>query len=264
MRSTPSASPGVVEEPRRRAGVAAPPGEPPCGETDLAGARAELPLPNTIVINLDRRPDRLARFQEQAGQQKLKSYRRFPAIDGTRLALTDEIRHLFRGNDFNYRRGIIGCALSHLELWQSVRQTTLVCEDDVAFADSFLSKLRSTIQQAERIDPEWDLIVLGWSPWSALHGEPPRESASPRLIPMEWSEFMGGGFAYCISPNGAAKLVRRATERGAERHRLVCHEAGGPLEGLSTRTPDCILVLCARRREGGLGHPIRSDLAGSG
>ncbi|MBP1777768.1 MAG: hypothetical protein H6Q86_3778, partial [candidate division NC10 bacterium] len=190
--------------------------ERPRIEANLRFTLAKLPLPDIVVVNLERRPDRLSRFQQQAAREGLTAYRRFAAVDGRQLCITDAIRHLFRGNDFGYRRSIIGCALSHLEIWRSLAQPALILEDDVELADAFLFKLHSVLRQARQLDGPWDIIFLGWHPWAALQAEVPRHTAHPTLIRMTWRDFMGGSFAYLLSPSGAAKLGQRAHERGVQ------------------------------------------------
>jgi hypothetical protein len=60
------------------------------------------------VLNLDRRPDRWQSFRDRVGSVVSPAFaarcERFPAIDGTALEMTPEITHLFRGNDFDFRR----------------------------------------------------------------------------------------------------------------------------------------------------------------
>jgi GR25 family glycosyltransferase involved in LPS biosynthesis len=166
------------------------------------------------VLNLDRRPDRLAQFRNEAERTGLRGWRRVAAVDGRELRLSATLRQLFRGNDFGFQRGVVGCALSHLDLWRQVREPTLVFEDDVEFADEFVAGLQSAWRQVRRLDPDWDLVFLGWLPWSALQADPPRHTAPPVLGPMDWNQYMGGLFAHLVSPAGAAKLLQRVEERG--------------------------------------------------
>jgi GR25 family glycosyltransferase involved in LPS biosynthesis len=192
-----------------------PPGEHARVRHNLRFTLDRLPLPETVVLNLDRRPDRLAQFHQEAARAGLRGWRRVAAIDGQALQLSPALHHLFRGNDFGFRRGIVGCALTHHQLWQQLGQPTLVLEDDVELADHFVAGLHATLRQLQQLDPNWDLVLLGWSPWSApVQADPPRCSEPPRLGPMDWSDYMGGTFAYLIAPAGAAKLLQRAEERG--------------------------------------------------
>lgn len=207
----------------------------PTLERIVVAAQAGMPLPtcdaedlDVVLINLDRRPDRLAAFRAQAERSGL-SYRRVAAVDGQAIALTAEIRQLFRDNDFGYRRSVVGCALSHLGVWRAVRRPTLVLEDDVELAEAFVPGLRSILEQARSTDPDWDLVFLGYTPWEARFAEPPREGGDPRLQPMGWLDYMGGLFGYLVSPAGARKLVDQATTGGI-RHgidRFVHHSDRG-------------------------------------
>ena len=42
------------------------------------------------------------------------------AVDGLQLQATKELKQIFEGNDFGSRKGVIGCALSHLKLWKQL------------------------------------------------------------------------------------------------------------------------------------------------
>ena len=58
-------------------------------------------------------------------ETKLKSvhvnkYEFFEAIDGKELTSTPELLSLFKMNDFNYKKGVMGCALSHIHLWNNL------------------------------------------------------------------------------------------------------------------------------------------------
>jgi hypothetical protein len=108
------------------------------------------------VINLERRPDRLASFRsllaETASAQFGARIERFAAIDGRDMSLTPEIRHTFRGNDFGYRRSFVGCALSHLALWRELATgpapAFLICEDDVTLCHGFEGQLVELLRSA--------------------------------------------------------------------------------------------------------------------
>ena len=86
---------------------------------------AQRPLP-IHIINLDRRPDRWRTVSTRLQQHNCQLYHRFSAIDGKTLlstastaATTGErrldvslVKKLFRDNDFGWRVGVLGCALS--------------------------------------------------------------------------------------------------------------------------------------------------------
>jgi GR25 family glycosyltransferase involved in LPS biosynthesis len=130
------------------------------------------------VINLDRRPDRMAciyktipflfqPFTPHIPGVRIQSvmdgnhntcrnergyYRRFPAVDGNNLSqyysefpdLLDTIR------DTPRVLGEVGCSLSHYSLWRSHAQHPnadflLVCEDDVLFTEQSHERIQDTV-----------------------------------------------------------------------------------------------------------------------
>ena len=82
---------------------------------------------------------------EQLKEKKVTNYEFVRAVDGKELKPTDEIKELFDGNCFFYRRAVIGCAFSHMNLWKQLieDETTdyyIIIEDDVVLADNFSEK----------------------------------------------------------------------------------------------------------------------------
>ena len=64
------------------------------------------------------------------------------AVDGALLKPTSELKHLFRNNDFGNRKGVIGCALSHYNLWKrliddSHHEYYVIMEDDFVLCSNF-------------------------------------------------------------------------------------------------------------------------------
>lgn len=123
---------------------------------------------HVFVINLDRRSDRLEDFYEKLPFRAEGYVERFAAVDGRALDPTPELLHLFRGNRFGYRRGIIGCALSHYRLWQRIaddaypHQNTAIFEDDVVFADCFPYLWNR--QTSIFFPRKYDLVYIGGLP----------------------------------------------------------------------------------------------------
>jgi hypothetical protein len=89
----------------------------------VGGHQMQLGL-SVKVLNLDRRPDRWSTFvghmESVVSSAFVDRCVRHSAIDGQTLAMTPDIEHTFRGNDFAYRRGIVGCALSHISIWRDL------------------------------------------------------------------------------------------------------------------------------------------------
>ena len=111
---------------------------------------SDLPHFKTWIINLKRRSDRKLEIESKLKTQKITSYAFMNAVDGNQLIHTDHIMRMFKDNDFQYRKGVIGCAMSHMSLWkQLIRdpecELYVIMEDDAEFVDNFELKLHEAI-----------------------------------------------------------------------------------------------------------------------
>ena len=175
------------------------------------------------VVNLDRRPDRWQTFLDTAtnaaGDAFVQRIQRHAAVDGTALVMTPEIAHLFRGNDFGSRRGMIACALSHLAIWEQVAyghgRPSLIFEDDARLITGFADQLASLRPQLFQLDAPFDVAYLGYFSWQGPDAHAPRPGRSAvSVIPMDWTDHMGGCFGYIVSRPGARRLLLRAEREG--------------------------------------------------
>lgn len=107
-------------------------------------------------INLDRRKDRwnticLPQFIKLGLQVE-----RVSAVDGMLIDLPRDCSSKMRGR--------IGCAMSHLNVLRLAQrhhiERILILEDDVSFADDFISTLSTLITH---VPTDWDMIFLGAS-----------------------------------------------------------------------------------------------------
>jgi GR25 family glycosyltransferase involved in LPS biosynthesis len=115
-----------------------------------------------FVINLDRRIDRYNSFKEHHSYMENRIVR-FSACDGLKLDLTPEIKHLFRNNDFKWKKAVVGCAVSHNNLWLQLSlkddsYSYLILEDDVRFHPQWLQIWE---QASKMIPADADVIYLG-------------------------------------------------------------------------------------------------------
>ena len=169
-------------------------------------------FPKTFLINLDRRPDRLQNFKDKTSAASFTTWERFSAVDGTTLAPTEEIKYLFRNNDFNYRRTFIGCALSHLELWRKLANSEdnvyLILEDDIDFSCNFVQEIYKHLPKILNEGP--DLCYLGYSLRPVKFNLESSYKYKSHIENVSIIEFncIGGIFAYTISKNGAKKLLQ--------------------------------------------------------
>jgi len=232
-----------------------------------------LSLPHVFVINLKRRPDRLAHFASQAAEAHINSYERWEAVDGYCLELTEELLSLFRyyivlekqlglmlgeavlhtpAKSFPilkeafvkrvgtstlyhyfliqddktiytslatfdtqgpsaevcrciYRKGMMGCALSHYALWQEIVRRKLpqavVFEDDASFTGRFEVPLPPK---------DFDLFYFGGT---LYEGEDVKVTPETFRLTSKMRKNMAT-FAYMISYKGAKKLLKRVAESG--------------------------------------------------
>ena len=126
-----------------------------------------------VVINLDRRPDRMSHLYNHAPIM----FRRFPAIDGNNLS-----KHYFQFSDLldtirNKHRvlGEVGCSLSHYSLWKEhverrgvdghTHEHLLIFEDDVMFTDKSREQYKKMTREIYQgvVDKgfQFDLIYVG-------------------------------------------------------------------------------------------------------
>ncbi len=246
---------------------------PLCGPNDPGGPCAA----RTVVVNLDRRPDRWQRTRKalagagfaEHGRTALPNgtcgqdgvcdgshgFERWSAVDGPAAAAaaadgqwSADVRHLFRTHalvdpetgsmrtnsgvcnpyrDHGFRRGVLGCALSHLLIWRDLAARDdlgpddfyLVLEDDVEPRRQTLLRWRVALLTGLAEDSAWD-----WVYWSfldsgngALHRRHDArvmpgvrafdQAAGPRT-------YGGGTGAYVMRKRGAARLLRAARATG--------------------------------------------------
>jgi len=171
----------------------------------------------TKVINLDRRHDRWIKFQNEAKKYyEILNYERFSAIDGSKLKPNRQLNKIFEGNDYNMRRGIVGAALSHLQLWIKLLNSEdnfwLILEDDIKFVDNFDIKLGKIFNEIQS-NNNWDIIFIG-------HSAKNRNNISSTNKIEKYNTFrslnesFGGAFAYLISKNGAMKMLQYVNNYG--------------------------------------------------
>jgi SAM-dependent methyltransferase len=105
------------------------------------------------VINLDRRPDRLACARHQLKRVGVRRATRFQAFDGRRLQLRSAPAEWMQ-------KGAVACYLSHLAILkqaQARRQPCLIIEDDILVADDFSSQFEAFVGE---VPEDWDVLLL--------------------------------------------------------------------------------------------------------
>ena len=121
------------------------------------------------VINLDRHPERLSLFYQQA---ELSYFQRVPALDKQLLALFQTDSLFFNSQMLEQKinrkvtLGEIGCTLSHIKTWQIISENrqlsdndfAVVAEDDICLVDNFSSYLQAILPSLK--ETEADIVIL--------------------------------------------------------------------------------------------------------
>lgn len=146
-------------------------------EAQFTGVKKITPIRELQIacVNLDRRPDRWEQFKKTTLHLSTP-IARFSAVDGYKLdvPMHPQLYHLFDTNDYNYRSGIVGCALSHMSLWidylynPTSKKYLMVMEDDLYFNDkcvkdgvNFEDKLEQCLSTFGKLDG--DIMCLQYT-----------------------------------------------------------------------------------------------------
>ena len=168
--------------------------------------------PNTYIINLERRPDRKKAMETLFSSHGIESYSFFPAVDGKKLVVTEDIIRLFTGNDFKWRCGFIGCALSHYTLWKQLANDSeneyyIIYEDDITLCDGFKKKVEGIFPLEGK-----DVVFLGFT--TQKNNTNTKYIVADGLVQTKKNEYIGGTFSYCITKSGCKKLLQYIETNG--------------------------------------------------
>ncbi len=179
--------------------------------------------PVVHVISLARSVDRRAHFAVTNSQLPFQFV---DAVDGAKLTQQQLNAPWLFKDKLPYTVGGIGCAMSHLALWElaiASDATLTVAEDDAYFRADFAQQSAAMMAQ---LPPDWDIMLWGWNFDSVLivdHVPPLAQTAmvfSQTQLQQSVDSFQQGtghvnlfrlfhafgNMAYTISPRGAAKF----------------------------------------------------------
>lgn len=181
---------------------------------------------NYVCINLQKRFDR----RLQIGKYQIP-FNFFNAVDGSMLKMSDDLKKLFNGNDFNWRRGVIGCALSHLTCWQELCQSHydyyVIVEDDSEFVDNFMEKTQTILKQMKEQNAK--IAYIFWHEYTRkYYNIEELNNDAPILKHFEYSKTGGGTGGYIISKEGAKMLfewfIVNGIKRGIDYAMFTCFD----------------------------------------
>ena len=177
-----------------------------------------------FVVNLDDRSDRLHNITEalrRVGIDKTH-WTRYSAINGKQLRKTRQLSYIFDNNDYNMRTGMVGCAMSHIDLAiRLLADTTtdyyMILEDDVDIFPNFVDKVHHCFSQFSIYTP--DLFYLCHHVKTRYvtnltydRNELPTVSLWNSTMSLRRS--LGGTGGYILSRNGARKLLEFIDKNG--------------------------------------------------
>jgi FkbM family methyltransferase len=170
------------------------------------------------IINLERRPDRKAATIEKMDIVGISSsdYEFINGVDGLKLRSTLELKKLFEGNDFGSRRGFIGCAMSHYNLWKQLLEDDkneyyVIMEDDFTFCPNF--KTRYTKLLDSGVFKQCDVLFLGYHMFElernkVLNVYNNFDNVDVTVVkPLNKQLFVGATHCYTINKTGARKMI---------------------------------------------------------
>lgn len=111
------------------------------------------------VINLDRSADRLSQFHER--NMHMTGIMRSPAVDGSRVDRSSLLKSGYIDKTLTYSPGALGCALSHIHLWElCIRENKVITvfEDDVIISHKFIELSDKILSD---LAGNWDIIQWG-------------------------------------------------------------------------------------------------------
>jgi len=185
-------------------------------------------IDDIFVINLDRRKDRLEKFYA-THPGLAERVLRMPAFDGKALKLTPALTRLFAPNDFKWKKSVMGCALSHLALWNQLVtdkpdiNSYLVLEDDVVLSPTWMKAWNDSFQM---LPADWDVVYLGGilPPNREAFDTTAVEKVNERIGRIKMNTFFGQrvpnryfhfcAYSYVISKRGANKVLEVMKSRG--------------------------------------------------
>lgn len=179
-----------------------------------------------FVISLDKTPERFENFLQV--NSKLKDVNRHTARDGKVESRNLLSVHGYMAPDLDYTDGAIGCAMSHIDLWQQClrdEESMTIMEDDAIAHHKFDDLSEKLITQLPK---DWDIVVWGWnfdcplllnllSGVSSCHISFDQESLKNSWKKYQDLEFKPvpqplqycfGTPGYSLSPTGALKLLK--------------------------------------------------------
>jgi GR25 family glycosyltransferase involved in LPS biosynthesis len=170
-----------------------------------------------LIINLKKRDDRKKNMIKLFNKYEIKNYIFYEAFDGKKIELNLEIKNLFEGNDVFNRKCVIGCALSHYNIWLNLimdeeNDYYLIFEDDIRLSQNFKKYLEKSKEYINNNDI--DFLFLGYTSFSNDNIDRTNEELDYIIEDLDRNKYLGGFFSYIITKNGAKKMIDYINRNG--------------------------------------------------
>jgi GR25 family glycosyltransferase involved in LPS biosynthesis len=201
-----------------------------------------------LVVNLDHREDRMKTVLENF-KCKIK---RFPAVNGFKLKRNIHLSRIFDGNDYNMRKGMVGCAMSHIKIMidflKSEKEYIVVLEDDAIPVPDFEKKL---IHAYNQLPKDNDIFYIGHHLRKEFTTDKTYDKKDyPKVF--KWSnteslqKSMGGTFGYLLSKKGATNMLEFIDKYGMTNGIDTVQQKSGVINNLYYCEPMLVHSECYR------------------
>jgi GR25 family glycosyltransferase involved in LPS biosynthesis len=167
----------------------------------------EIPY-KTLIVNLKKRLDRRENIIKQLEAVNFnEKYEFYEGVDGSQIEETVEMYELFKINDFGARKGFIGCALSHYNIWIDLLKDYtndyyVIFEDDIDLSTNFTKYFNDITSVMKDFHKKIDVLFMGY------HNSVKNDNInSIELCSFSIDKYIGGTFSYIITKNGAKKMI---------------------------------------------------------
>jgi len=209
----------------------------------------------TFVVNLDRRADRWKLFTQNNTQLNFLNFKRFSAIDGEKLKSTPQLQQIFENNDYNMRKGMVGCFMSHIVLYtqliNSNDEVYLILEDDIEVTNDFQKKFEHLCELLKH--EEWDFCFISHHVRNTQEIEWFDKNSIPRIEKYDayksFIKSLGGTTAYLISKIGAKKYLNFLDSTGCTNGADTCIQKSADKLNIYYCCPHLIFSECFRGQQ---------------
>lgn len=192
-------------------------------------------------INLEQRVDRKNLVIKEFQNTNLKNLEFFKAVYGKNIKPNKSLAKLFYGNDFGNRKGVVGCALSHVSLWTKLVESSqdyfYIFEDDIKLTQDFDDKFKLINDYVEKNKDSFDYLFLGYHMFNTdkeKYSEKYYNVVNKELVIENLNKdiYVGGFFSYVITKRGAINILKYIINNGIKHgidyllkvHNFVCLE----------------------------------------